>query len=381
MPKKLKPEIITQEKWIYILLEIGNQINPNIKEHHHRVAYLCYSIGKDLELSNNSLLELTQAGLLHDIGGVATKNQYETNTHDIFSNNHPDISWEILSYWKPFQKSANLIKLHHPSSDSFSLSIPHQIIQISEWFAIEFEKNKDISSILKKLNNPSTEYNWSPIIITSLKKQISQKKQITILESPTKFKAEEYISFEEMPYTYQTLEKFSLFFSKILHLFNPDLANHSISVSNISYELGKQLNYSETTLTKLKIAAIFHDTGKITIPSHILEKPSELTDREFECIKNHPLYTEKILSSLPNIKDIIQWASFHHENLEGTGYPYGIKEPLYSKEAQCITIADMYASLRETRPYKRSYSSKESLLKIKSKCPHHLELKILKLLE
>ena len=130
---------------------------------------------------------------------------------------------------------------------------------------------------------------------------------------------------------------------------------HSIIVEAISYEIGKLLGLDEKLLYKLKISGILHDIGKISIPVHILEKDSKLTDEEFEAMKEHAIIGYDILSGL-NIDDIRDIATLHHEKIDGSGYPFGLKGDELSIEIRILAIADILSALVGRRSYKESFS-------------------------
>ena len=129
---------------------------------------------------------------------------------------------------------------------------------------------------------------------------------------------------------------------------------HSIIVEAISYEIGKLLGLDEKVLYKLKISGILHDIGKISIPVNILEKESKLNEEEFEIIKEHSIIGYNILSGL-NIDDIRDIATLHHEKIDGSGYPFGIKGDELSTEIRILSIADILSALVGRRSYKESF--------------------------
>ena len=107
----------------------------------------------------------------------------------------------------------------------------------------------------------------------------------------------------------------------------------------------------ELTL-KLSIATDLHDLGKLVINSSILDKPGKLTVEEFEEIKKHPMITRLCLQKINGFEDITGWASNHHEKLDGSGYPQGLKACDLDFNSRMIACLDVYQALREERPYR-----------------------------
>ena len=133
---------------------------------------------------------------------------------------------------------------------------------------------------------------------------------------------------------------------------------------------------SKKTIETIKWASLLHDVGKIGIPEEILIKPGRLTDEEFKLIKQHPLYSKDILSNifdknvgLFNDEDfalISDIAKYHHERLDGKGYPCGLKGEEIPIIARIISVADSYEAITAERPYKKAMSAewaKEELIK------------------
>ena len=131
---------------------------------------------------------------------------------------------------------------------------------------------------------------------------------------------------------------------------------HSERVAEFSFKLGKAINLNNEDLTELKTAALFHDIGKISIPDEIINKPTKLTDREFEIMKTHTEVGYEILRAADEYSSLAIHASSHHERYDGKGYPRGLKGekiPLFSR---IICIADAYEAMTADRPYRKSKS-------------------------
>jgi response regulator RpfG family c-di-GMP phosphodiesterase len=134
---------------------------------------------------------------------------------------------------------------------------------------------------------------------------------------------------------------------------------HTRRVSSISRELGILCNLEEKRLASLEISAIIHDIGKVGTPDHILNKPSKLTDEEYEKIKEHPELGANIIRPLTPLSDCISPVLKHHEKLDGSGYPYGLYADDIEIEARIISIADIFDALFTIRPYRKALSIDE----------------------
>ncbi len=129
---------------------------------------------------------------------------------------------------------------------------------------------------------------------------------------------------------------------------------HSYRVSELCEQMGQALNLSKEECDELKLAGLIHDVGKITTPDSILSKPGKLTPEEYELIKQHPERGYHILRTADQYSDLAQYALTHHERVDGTGYPMGLKKeeiPLFSR---IIAICDAFEAMTASRPYRKA---------------------------
>ena len=108
------------------------------------------------------------------------------------------------------------------------------------------------------------------------------------------------------------------------------------------------------------LAGALHDIGKVAIRNEILEKPGRLTNEEFAAMKHHAAYTYYILSGINDFDEIRDWASFHHERLDGSGYPFGKSASDLNTQERIMACVDIYQALIENRPYKQGISHEKS---------------------
>jgi putative nucleotidyltransferase with HDIG domain len=128
---------------------------------------------------------------------------------------------------------------------------------------------------------------------------------------------------------------------------------HSLLVTGVAVGFGMQLGLSHRDLKRLSFAGILHDIGKARIPVSILEKAGVLDDGEIDIVKQHPLLGSEALATTPGLPaEMIDAVIHHHEYLDGTGYPHGLKGGEISDLVRILTIADIFGALIERRSYK-----------------------------
>jgi len=111
----------------------------------------------------------------------------------------------------------------------------------------------------------------------------------------------------------------------------------------------------------MRIAGYLHDLGKLAVPAEILESPSKLGEDDFRMIKHHSFYTCRILETINELDVINKWASFHHERLEGGGYPFHYGDKELSLGSRIMSVADVFTAITEDRPYRKGMKKEEAL--------------------
>lgn len=152
--------------------------------------------------------------------------------------------------------------------------------------------------------------------------------------------------------SFMQLKQIAKFFAGIIDYKSPFTSTHSIGVARIAEKLARYMGLGEETAQKMYLAGALHDIGKVAIGNDILEKPDKLTEEEYSVMKHHAAYTYYILSDINGFDEIRDWAAFHHERLDGTGYPFGKTAEDLNIEERIMAGADIYQALTESRPYK-----------------------------
>lgn len=127
---------------------------------------------------------------------------------------------------------------------------------------------------------------------------------------------------------------------------------HSRRVADYSVAIAKKAGKSVAECEQIRLIALLHDIGKVGIPDAIIEKPSSLTDEEYDIIKTHSAVGREILSKISRFPELTIGASFHHERYDGKGYPFGLKGEEIPEIARIISVADTYDAMASKRSYR-----------------------------
>jgi HD-GYP domain-containing protein (c-di-GMP phosphodiesterase class II) len=136
---------------------------------------------------------------------------------------------------------------------------------------------------------------------------------------------------------------------------------HSTQIANRAWFMGQHYRHEPQELAELYLAASLHDLGKLAVPSDILEKPGKLSGEEFEVIKKHVHLTWELLSDIEGFETICQWASNHHEKLDGSGYPFERKASELDFNSRLLACLDLYQAISEERPYHSGRNHKDTI--------------------
>ena len=141
-------------------------------------------------------------------------------------------------------------------------------------------------------------------------------------------------------------------------------AGHQVRVADLACMIARQMGVTESRIPIIRIAALIHDVGKVCVPTEILNKPAPLSPIEFEIVKQHPKAAYDVLSKIEFPWAIADIVLQHHERLDGSGYPSGLRGDQIHLEAQIIGVADVVEAMSSHRPYRAAVGTEQGLEEI-----------------
>ncbi len=350
-----------------------NLINPEIQKHHDQVAYLSYHIADAMGMAEDLKQKALFGGLVHDIGGVLNEKENLTLMElEQNARNQTSLGATILKMFPETRPFAGIVKDSQTPWATLKRAVgsfmsPFQLSQIVH-----------LADVVSLLLNPS-----EPVL-----NQIDQISQVIHGDAASEFSPEVHAAFDKLckveivwlnaahhPDAFLDLIKgdkwlsidevihFTEFMSKIVDFRSPFTAMHSAGVAATAVALAKLYDMSEDECKLMQIAGNLHDIGKLSVPKAILEKPGKLTDSEFNIMKEHAYYSWLLLSNIKGFELIAQWASWHHEKLNGAGYPFHKTAGVLPLGSRIMTVADIFSAITEDRPYRKSMD-KEKVISI-----------------
>ncbi len=210
------------------------------------------------------------------------------------------------------------------------------------------------SSVVMGITRPDGERRWISInsMPVALKKAAGSKAVVTTFHDITRQRELEHSLKEQVARLDAALEQTLAAMSDMIEMRDPYTAGHERSVAHIAAAIGEILGWDAERCATLTHAALVHDIGKIAIPAEILVKPSRLSDTEYELVKMHVEFGYRILQNIEFARPIAQIMRQHHERLDGSGYPLGLRGEQILPEARVLAVADVVDSMISHRPYR-----------------------------
>ncbi|MEW6086951.1 MAG: HD domain-containing phosphohydrolase [bacterium] len=370
----IKEPQIPQFDLILCLSNTIDLVSSIMVNHHQRVAYIALSIAEELGLSSEEINELVLAGILHDAGALSLQQRMDALSFEIEKpHQHAETGYRLLESFTPLSKEALLIKYHHVpweegGGEEFhgeKVPLGSHILHLSDRIDVLIDREEDILGQVKGIYNRIEEQSvkmFMPELVDAFK-SLSRKEYFwldtvshgitSVLRRNGRLKMVEVSG--------KALLDLANLFSQIIDFRSHFTASHSSGVSAVSEELARLAGFSPGECRMMKIAGLLHDLGKLAIPTEILEKAGKLTPDEFNVIRSHTFYTYRSLESIRNLELINSWASFHHERLDGQGYPFHISGDDLSLGARIIAVADIFNALTEKRPYRDGSGFNETI--------------------
>jgi HD-GYP domain-containing protein (c-di-GMP phosphodiesterase class II) len=157
------------------------------------------------------------------------------------------------------------------------------------------------------------------------------------------------------------LDRIGAAFAAVVDAKSPFTADHSRRVTELVVKIADILGFGAPELVELRRAALLHDLGKLSVPNSVLDKPGSLSAEEWEAIRLHPYYTQRILERVRGFQVLAYVASSHHERLDGRGYHRGLRGEEVPLGARILAVADIYDALTSARPYRPAMSQERAL--------------------
>lgn len=366
--KSLMELDIDLRQMILAIEDAVSLVGMNDTNHGKRVGYIACQLGTELGLSESQRQYLFDLGLLHDCG-VSTQQMHASLVNYFDWNDahiHCEIGYDLLKDFKPLAHFATPILYHHTKwADLQNLAIDKNdalmanLIFLADRIDVLAASHygNDILLAREDVANSIIGYGesfFNPVLIQAFKELKTSEAFWIALENRhiTRYTWDMGQISLNSPVTIAQLKQMSLILAYVVDQKSPFTAEHSARVANLAKYLATKSSLSQEQCDKIEIAGLLHDLGKLRTPDHILEKKGALTNLERSIMNQHSFETYEIIRHIKGLEEIARWAAFHHEGLNGGGYPFHPNEKDLSIEARIISVSDIFQALAQDRPYR-----------------------------
>jgi len=338
-------------------------LGKNNVSHSKSVAYLSVLLCRELKIEEKTVQNIYYAALLHDIG--ISEEFFKGKVYLDGMKRHCSIGSKIVRKLPLEREISDYILYHHEYSDgsgAFGLleqDIPlgGLIIGFASAFDDVFAQTEKFNlSVLSKIDNwvANIKPRFSKEIVDAFNRII--KKALLLLDYfsvETRYNLGRQIGIEDdVCYNTEDVTKFAYCFAELNDQRSQFTFHHSTEIAELAKKVSAHLGYDEATQSKVFIAGLLHDVGKLDISTDILHKNGPLNpDERFE-MNRHAYFTRKVLEQIDGFDDIVNMAANHHEKIDGTGYSMGITGDDLSELEKLMAICDIFQALTEERPYR-----------------------------
>ncbi|NPB08923.1 MAG: HD domain-containing protein [Thermodesulfobacteria bacterium] len=342
--------------------------NPALFSHQLRTTYIAWQLAKELLLPLETMKRIYVAALFHDIGALDPREKRRLHSFEEENLAAHCLKGEKLfeSIWL-LKPAARIVRYHHHPWKEWQKQgrnlndedvLESQILYLADY--VERLLRRDVyvlhqsEGIIAQIKSLCGD-RFHPELVDCFLTLAARESFWLDMDNPRIYSILlHYGPLEKVNVDLESVARLATFFSKIIDFRSRFTATHSTGVSSAAIMIARYFGLTEREVTLMHIAGSLHDLGKLAIPNYILEKPGPLNREEFRFLKQHVYHTYMILNSIDGFEQIAEWAAFHHERLDGSGYPFRLSAGDLSVGARIMAVADVFTALTEDRPYRQA---------------------------
>lgn len=358
-------QMIDNEGVTGIVQRTFNLVDPRLIDHGTRVAYQVWRMLEHLGgYTPVEQRDICFVAMLHDIGAYKTEEidkMVEFETHDVWG--HSIYGYLFLKYFSPFGELAPAVLLHHaplelarrwPGVTERCRELA-QLINVADRADIYFEhaapEHRNMAAFLHRAEAGGI----GPWALEQFRRAGAPACAARGVEGDAAFHRVLNIPFA--PEQIDAIFKMVVF---AIDFRSRHTVTHTMTTTGISRELAVGMGLEEDEVSRVVCGALLHDLGKIGVPVEILEYPGKLSPQAMQVMRTHVQLTGDILGNTVQ-RDIRLIALRHHEKLDGSGYPLGLRGEALTMAQRVVAVADIVSALCGTRSYKEAYPKEKTL--------------------
>lgn len=351
-------------------------VSPILVNHHKKVAFISYCLAEEMGLTGKQRNDLLLAGALHDIGGLSLQDRIDVLSFESLNPHyHSENGYALLNMFQPFKHIADIVRFHHVpwnegrGAEFRGREVPlgSHILHLADRIAVLINRRKEILGQVEGITaaiQDKTGKMFHPQLV-EVYRSLAGKEAFWLDLASNNFipslKKYQSLNLDDINLNMYGILDLSQFFAKIIDFRSSFTANHSSGVAASAEALARLTGFTEQECLMMKVAGFLHDLGKLAVPTEILEKPGKLNKEELNVVRSHTFYTYQTLKPITELETINKWASFHHERLDGSGYPFHLSGEQLCLGSRIMAVADVFTAITEDRPYRKGMDRNKSL--------------------
>lgn len=313
--------------------------------------------------------DLRHSALIHDCGVSSTRHHLKlVENLATTSDGHCEAGARLVAQFRPLAHLSDVIRLHHTPWPELNevgertatlanlvfladridvLQAVHPLLQA-----------KDLVRLVEEQLFAPLGHFFAPDLVDAARGLLEQAHVVRVLKSRDTKECARLPRADPRLLSPSDVKGMANLFAQAVDAKSAFTARHSHGVGALAAHLGTALGLGATAVDTLEVAALLHDLGKLQVPDEVLDKPGPLDEAEWAMMRRHAQGSWQILSRIGGFGPIAEIAGMHHEFLDGSGYPHGLKGDSIPLEARIITVADIFQALAQRRPYRRALEPK-----------------------
>jgi HD-GYP domain-containing protein (c-di-GMP phosphodiesterase class II) len=370
----LKDPVVLLQNLVLSLSDALDLVNLVAVDHQLRVAYIALRLTLPAARSSEDQTDLLYAAALHDIGVLSVEEKIDLMRGDVEDlDRHVTLGADLLSRFDLFLPASRIVRHHHrpwkasggwdgiPESVRISANAIHLADTVERMIRRDVGVLGQVQQIDAAVNRLKGD-RFSPDLVDAFH-DLSAIESFWLDAVSPRVRAiiAGMVEWPRVTLRLDGLEQIGRILSRIVDFRSSYTASHSSGVAASAELLARRLYFEDRECRLLRIAGHLHDLGKVAVPNAILEKAGRLSSSEFDVIRGHAYHTHQILVNIGGFEEITQWAAFHHERMDGNGYPFHHQGNALPLGSRIMAVADVFAALTEKRPYRNGVGREETI--------------------
>jgi len=370
----IKDPVVLLQNLVLSLSDALDLVDLVAADHQLRVAYIALRLTLPVSRSSKEQTDLLYAAALHDVGVLSVEEKIDLMHGDVEDlDRHVALGADLLSRFDPFLAASRIVRYHHTpwSAPGVWDGVPESVrvsanaVNLADTVERMIRRDagilgqvQGIDAAMERLSGDR----FSPDLVDAFHGLSAIESFWLDSVSPrVRSIITEMGEWPRLTLRMEGLEQIGRILSRIVDFRSSYTASHSSGVAVSAELLARRLFFEERECRLLRLAGHLHDLGKVAVPNAILEKAGRLSSSEFDVIRGHAYHTHQILSNIGGFEEITPWAAFHHERMDGNGYPFHHKGEALPLGSRIMAVADVFAALTENRPYRNGVGREETI--------------------